>query len=127
MQQGSVLLMDRKEGPKVWSFRWSERDSNGRRTYMKRVIGTLDEYEDEASVRKAALGLLPQHRHRHERARSMTIDQLCEHLEQYEIRSGSSLWSIATLRTYRCYIRRWIRPRWGTRSLDDVKAVEVEA
>jgi integrase len=58
---------------------------------------------------------------------AITIDQLCEHFQQSEMRSGISLWSIATQKTYRGYIRRWIRPRWGSHCLDEVKAVEVEA
>ena len=43
------------------------------------------------------------------------------------MRLGKRLWSVATQRTYRGYIRRWIRPRWGSRTLNEIKAVEVEA
>ena len=64
---------------------------------------------------------------RHDRNVCISIDQLCEHFEQRVMRSGASLWSIATQKTYRGYIRRWIRSRWGSRSLDEIKAVEVEA
>jgi hypothetical protein len=86
-----------------------------RRIYRKRVIGTVEDYRDEAAVRKAASGLLSEvnMRSRHDRIGSISIDQLCEHFEQREMRSGTSLWSIATQKTYRGYIRRWIRPRWG--------------
>jgi hypothetical protein len=129
MQQGSVIQSSRKIGPDVWLFRWSEKDYNGERIYRKRVIGTVEDYRDEAAVRQAASGLLSEVnvRFRHDRIGSISVDQLCEHFEQREIRSGTSLWSIATQKTYRGYIRRWIRPHWGSRSLDEIKAVEVEA
>jgi integrase len=129
MQQGSVIQTSRKEGPNVWQFRWSEKDLNGDRVYRKRVIGTVEQYADAATVRRAASGLLTgvNLRFRQDRIGSITIDQLCEHFEQSEVRSGASLWSIATQKTYRGYIRRWIRPRWGFHSLDEIKAVEVEA
>jgi integrase len=129
MQRGSVIQTNRKQGPDVWQFRWSEKNLNGHRVYRKRVIGTVEQYADAAAVRHAASDLLSDVnlRSRQDRIGSITIDQLCEHFEQSEIRSGVSLWSIATQKTYRGYIRRWIRPRWGSRSLEEIKAVEVEA
>ena len=129
MQQGSVIQSSRKGGPDVWQFRWSEKDLNGHRVYRKRVIGTIDEYTDPTAVRQAASVLLSDVNLRSRQARIgfITVDQLCAHFEQREMRSGASLWSVATTRTYRGYIRRWIRPRWGSRSLDEIKAVEVEA
>jgi hypothetical protein len=113
--------------PNVWQFRWSEKDLNGHRVYRKRVIGTVEQYVDATAVRHAASGLLSDvnSRSRQDRAGSITIDQLCEHFEQREMRSVANLWSIATQRTYRGCIRRWIRPRWGSRSLDEIKAVEA--
>ena len=90
------------------------KNHNARRLYRKRVIGTVEDYPDEVTVRQAASGLLSDVnlRIRHDRNVCISIDQL---------------WSIATQKTYRGYIRRWIRSRWGSRSLDEIKAVEVEA
>lgn len=129
MQQGSVIQTSRKAGPNVWQFRWSEKDPNGRRVYRKRVIGTVDQYADEPAVRRAASGLISEVnvRSSQKHLKPISIDQLCEHLEQRELRSATSLWSVATQKTYRGYIRRWIRPRWGSRALDEIKAIEVEA
>jgi integrase len=93
------------------------------------VIGTVDQYADEPAVRRAASGLISEVnvRSSQKHLRPISIDQLCEHLEQRELRSATSLWSVATQKTYRGYIRRWIRPRWGSRALDEIKAIEVEA
>ena len=129
MQQGSVMQVIRKNGLCVWQFRWSEKDSNGRRIYRKRVIGTANQYADERAMRHAASGLLSEINARlnQEQKRPISIDQLCQHLEQRELRLDSNLWSIATVKTHRGYLRRWIRPHWGSHRLDEIKPVEVEA
>jgi hypothetical protein len=57
----------------------------------------------------------------------ITVEQICEHFEQRELMSGDSFRSFATVKTYRGHIRKWIKPRWGFRYLDEVKAVDVEA
>jgi hypothetical protein len=51
MQKGSIIQTVRKQGPNVWSFRWSEKNGNGRRAYRKRVIGTIEQYPDANDAR----------------------------------------------------------------------------
>lgn len=53
MQRGSLAMVNRKEGPSVWQFRWSEKDLHGTRVQRKRVIGTVHRYQDEAAARTA--------------------------------------------------------------------------
>lgn len=60
-------------------------------------------------------------------ASKITVEQICQHFEQRELRSGDSFRSFATVTTYRGYIRKWIKPRWGSWYLDEIKAVDVEA
>src|SRR5258708_4948549 len=130
MQRGSIIQATRNQGgPDVWQFRWSEKDRNGRRIYRKRVIATVRQYPDAQTARAATTALLA-----HINARSgenadckITVDQICEHFEQRELRSGDSFRSFATVKTYRGYIRKWIKPRWGSFYLHEIKAVEVEA
>jgi len=64
---------------------------------------------------------------RHNRGCKTTVEHICEHFEQKELRSEDSFRSFATVKTYRGYIRKWIKPRWGSFYLDEVKAVDVEA
>jgi len=129
MQQGSIIQTTRKQGPDVWLFRWSEKNRNGRRVYRKRVIGTVEQYPDGKAVRVAAAALLAQLNAdcNHNRGCKTTVEQICEHFEQKELRSGDSFRSFATVKTYRGYIRKWVKPRWGSLYLDEVKAVDVEA
>jgi integrase len=58
MQQGSLIRSGRKRGPDVWQFRWAERGPYGKRIYRKRVIGTVCQYTDADSARRAVTGLL---------------------------------------------------------------------
>jgi integrase len=53
MQQGSPARVSRKEGPAVWQFRWSEKGLHGTRIQRKRVIGTVERYQDETAARAA--------------------------------------------------------------------------
>ena len=126
MQQGSVILTGRKFGPDVWQFRWSEKDPSGRRIYRKRVIGTVQQYPDAQAVREVTTAVVG-HINAGSSGCKTTVEQICEHFEQRELRSGDSFRSFATVKTYRGYIRKWIKPRWGSRYLDEVKAVDVEA
>ena len=128
MQQGSIIQTVRKQGPNVWSFRWSEKNRSGRRVYRKRVIGTVEQYPDANAARAAAGALLAQiNAHfNHNNACRITVTQICEHFEQKELRSGDSFRGFATVKTYRGYIRKWIKPRWGSFHLDEIKAVDVE-
>jgi integrase len=126
MQQGSVILAGRKNGPNVWQFRWSEKDRSGRRIYRKRVIGTVQQYPDAQAAREVATAVVG-HINAGSSGCKINVEQICEHFEQRELRSGDSFRSFATVKTYRGYIRKWIKPRWGSRYLDEVKAVDVEA
>ncbi len=129
MQRGSIIQTTRKQGPNVWLFRWSEKNRNGRRVYRKRVIGTVEQYPDGKAARVAAAALLTQLNGNlgHDKACKTTVEQVSEHFEQKELRSGDSFRSFATVKTYRGYIRKWIKPKWGSFYLDEVKAVDVEA
>jgi len=126
VQQGSVILTGRKHGPDVWQFRWSEKDRSGRRIYHKRVIGTVQQYPDAQAAREVTTALVG-HINAGASGCKITVEQICEHFEQRELRSGDSFRSFATAKTYRGYIRKWIKPRWGSRYLDEIKAVDVEA
>jgi hypothetical protein len=129
MQRGSIIQTGRKQGPNVWLFRWSEKNRNGRRVYRKRVIGTVEQYPDGESARVAEAALLTQVNadSRHSKEGKTTVEENSEHFEQKELRSGDPFRSFATVKTYRGYIRKWVKPRWGCFYLDEVKAVDVEA
>ena len=57
MQDGSVTVERRKQGPDVWCFRWREGGPDGRRIRRRIVLGTADDLKGIASARKAVVGL----------------------------------------------------------------------
>ena len=96
MQQGSVILISRKFGPDVWQFRWSEIDRNGRRIYRKRVIGTVQQYPDAQAAREVTTAFVG-HIEAGTSGYNVTVEQICEHFEQRELRTGDSFRSFATI------------------------------
>lgn len=87
MQRGSLARVSRKEGPAVWQFRWSEKDLHGARVQRKRVIGTVERYQDEAAARTAMAVFLIEVNSEKMRmgSSSITVAQLCDHFEQREL------------------------------------------
>ena len=87
MQHGCMERLNRKRGPGVWQFRWSEIDPDGKRLYHKKIVGTLELYPDEPAARRAVVGLLSEINTDggSTNSRAMTIAQLCDHFEQREL------------------------------------------
>jgi hypothetical protein len=112
VQRGSFVRTNRKLGPDVWQFRWSERGPEGRRVYRKRVIGTLEQYSSEDAARQAVVGLVSEINSSDPRMRStpMTVAQLCDHFEQRELTRDNTWRRYATKRGYETYLKRWIVP-----------------
>src|SRR5207302_2036321 len=87
MQQGSLIRSGRKRGPDVWQFRWADRGPYGKRIYRKRVIGTVCQYPDANSARKAVTGLMREIRSNPLQQNSfpITAAELCDHFIQREL------------------------------------------
>ena len=82
MQRGSLVKSKRKQGPEVWQFRWSEKGPNTKRVYRRRVIGTVDQYADEAAARRPVEVLVSEinSQQRIARCNPLIISQLGDHL-----------------------------------------------
>src|SRR5215472_12485773 len=129
MQQGSLIRSPRKRGPDVWQFRWADRGPHGKRIYRKRVIGTVCQYPEPDSARRAVSGLLreispnPLQRGSHQ----MTIAQASDHFIQRELSNDNTWRSYSTKRAYKTYLKRWIIPHWGAAPLAEVRTMAVES
>jgi len=119
-QYGTLTLRKRKMGPHVWQWRYLE---GGRRKAV--LIGTTDRLPTKA----AALRALESHRLKLNadnpqtqfRAISLAalIDRyISEELEQ--VRHDTQV-------SYRAFLNKWIRPRWGEMVLSAIKPIPVEA
>jgi integrase len=128
MQRGSLVKAERKHGPDVWQFRWSEKGGDGRRVYRKRVIGTIEQYSDAAAAQQLAARIIARPKSLVSRpAPAMTIAELCEHFQQRELSQSDAFRSHSTRRNYIFYLNKWIIPRWKNFELANVRTVEVEA
>ena len=129
MQHGSLAMVSRKEGPAVWQFRWSEKGLCGVRIQRKRVIGSIEHHPNETSARSAITVLLAEINSAKSRirARSITVDQLCDHFEQRELAQDNTWHSHATKKTYQAYLNRWVRPHWRHYELAEVRTIQVES
>jgi integrase len=129
MQQGSLIKSNRKRGPDVWQFRWAERGPQGKRIYRKRVIGTVCQYSDADSARKAVTGLLAEI-NSNDLPRGplpMTVAEVCDHFDQRELTKDNTWRSYSPKTTYKAYLKRWIIPQWGALDLSRVRTIEVES
>jgi hypothetical protein len=129
MQRGCLKRINRKRGPDVWQFRWSETNPKGKRLCHKKIIGTLEQFPDEDAARRTVAGLITEINatERSPSSSTMTIGQLCDHFEQRELVRENTWRSHATKKIYKAYLARWIRPHWQECQLADVRTIQVES
>src|SRR5919109_126479 len=127
-QQGCIAKERRNNGPDVWIFRWREFDPDGQRVNRKVVIGTVDQYPIRAAAQKAADALRIHVNKETPRAAllPLTCEQLVSHYVERELSEGNHNRSYSTKAAYRCYLDKWILPRWRSYKLCEVKTVAVE-
>ena len=120
-QQGSLLKQKRKSGPDVWVFRWYD-DTDGTRTYKKRVLGKVTDMPLRRDAEKAVADFraninvevrVPQ-----------TVSELAAHYRKHELTADKK--AFATIESTSIYLSNHVVPKWGNASLSDVRTVEVE-
>lgn len=117
-QAGCLYREKRKAGPDVWVFRYRDGQHN-----RKEKIGTVEIYPS----RKEAMRACEQLRANINRyARTpQTIAELVEHYRQKEMAEDSGK-TFSTRAAYDTYLRNWIVPGWGARTLSEVRTIQVE-
>lgn len=140
-QRGSLRIIRRKDGTKVWEYRWRETQSDGTRKRRSMIVGSVEDHPSEslaqAEVDKMRLNMNPFTST--ESSKDISVEQLVNHYREYElpdiffedepekISNDESRKSWSTQDTYDGYLRKWILPRWRSYRLSEVKAVAVEA
>ena len=129
MQNCSLIRKIRKRSSDVWLLRWSDKSGSGKRIYRKRVIGTVEEFSDAQSARRAVSSLIERINADNPRIgfRSTTISALCSHFERCELAQSNTWRSYSTKKCYAGYLKRWVLPQWGKYELRDIKTIEVES
>ena len=126
-QQGNLQLAERKRGPRAWEYRWYESLADGSRKRRSLVVGSVEQYPNEASAKRAVASLLVNINAESPRfsLEAVSVQTLVEHYREKELGKDSNK-TFATCETYQGYFRKWILPRWGNYRLKDVKSVAVE-
>jgi len=118
-QEGTLELISRKKGPDIWTYRWSER-ATGKRKRVR--LGTVDELTTKHAVKVAADGYRLSANRENDSVRDITFSAVLDRYEREYISPSANLElgaidagriSSLTAKSYRSYIHRWIKPRWG--------------
>ena len=123
--KGFLSTIERKFGAVV-VYRWYEPGPNGEPREHKRVLGLAKQFRGDAAawreVERLGLG-------RRSEDGPRNVKELVDHWLEKECSmddSPESRRAFSTKDTYRGYLRKWIVPRWGECTLDEVKAISVE-
>jgi hypothetical protein len=127
-QQGCVARERRSNGPDVWIFRWRELNPNWQIVNRKVVVGTVEQYAVRAADQKAADALRIHINKETPRSilQPLTCEQLIAHYVERELAEGNHRKAHSTKAGYKCYLDNWVRPRWRSYRLSEVKTVAVE-
>jgi integrase len=119
-QDGSIRQKKRKNGRKVWEFRWRE---GGVMHAM--TVGALETYPSKSSALRSpevqSLLLKLNSASLAVPAR-VTVGELCGRYEKEELPEVCH----STQLSYRTFLNNYIRPRWGEAELGNIKVVELE-
>jgi integrase len=127
-QHGHLRCVNRKKGAPRWEFLWRETDTSGSRIRRNMVIGTINEYPTEALACAAVNGVravINENRNR-QSPHSINIADLIDHYLETELAEQSDWHSHATRIVYSEYLTRWVKPRWGSSNIRDVRTIAVE-
>jgi integrase len=120
-QRGSLRLEKRRSQPDVWTFRHYVEGPDGTRTYPKQMIGTVLEIPNRKDAEKAVLRLrvtinagTP--------FTPMSVYELVAHYREHEF----PRLAFSTTDGYKCYLDRYILPKFGSRQIASLMATEVE-
>src|SRR6185295_6949759 len=138
-QRGSLRRIKRKDGTKVWEYRWRETQQDGTRKRRSTIVGSIDDYPTEslaqAEVDDLRLNINP---FTTQPVKDISVGALVNHYREHElpdvffkdepdrISDDERRKSWSTQDTYDGYLRKWILPRWRSYRLSEVKAVAVE-
>jgi hypothetical protein len=114
-----ILVKGVKE--EVWTFRYYQQGPDGKRRYLRLRIGTRQEYPTKVAAMRVVEGLRCAANNGSLQRQSFSFGGLIERYLREELPERFS-----TRRSYSSMLKRWIRPQWDTRSLEEIKPMDVE-
>jgi integrase len=120
-QNGSLMRVNNKTTEDTWVLRFYE-EVAGRRVYRKQKIGTVRELPTRRDAEKFALSIRA--KINSEVRSPETVNALIAHYLKHELTMERK--AFATVEAHRVLIDRYVKPRWGSLKLTDVRTVVVE-
>jgi integrase len=120
-QRGSLTIMKRTSQPDAWVFRYYAEEGE-RRTYKKKIVGTVLEFPKRKDAEKAVMQLRVDVNEGAAFA-PMNVEQLAAHYQNVEL----PLKAHSTAEGYKNFLKVHVVPRWGKYTLSAIKSVEVES
>lgn len=120
-QHGCLTKKRRNRDEDVWEFRYYETTTEGQRQRRSMIVGSVARYPTRADAMRQVEPLRLRLNVESRLGGPVTINALLERYIEHELPDRHS-----TARSYLTVLNRWIRPRWGSYTLDEVKTVAVE-
>ena len=123
-QNGSLSVKERKNGERVWEFRFYETDPFGVRRRRSITVGSVRQYPTESAARKGPAFqavLLRINAEGELDSDALPFGALLARYEQEEMPARHS-----TRCSYQSCIRNYIRPRWCETPINMIKPLPVE-
>jgi integrase len=120
-QRGSLRLEKRRSQPDVWTFRHYVEGPDGTRTYPRHVVGTVLEFPKRKDAEKAVM----QFRVSINEGASFKPRSIAELVAHYRVHEFPRL-AFSTREGYKCYLDRYVVPKFGSRQITSLTTVEVE-
>lgn len=105
----------------VWTFRYYEMDSEGKRQYKRIRIGTKEQYPAEAAALKAADAIRLAVNDSTTQPAPVLFEAVIERYLREELAECFS-----TRVSYVSILKCWIKPKWGSFQLQEIRTLGVE-
>lgn len=109
----------------MWEFLWREPGPNGKLRPRTLTVGTVKEYPTEKDALNHIQTLRTNINQNVLPSALMTFAALADHYCETELLADNK--TQKTRKTYKVYLNKWIRPRWGKEYLHNIKPIQVEA
>ena len=121
-QYGSLTKKNKRRSEDVWQFRFYETTSEGHRYRRSTTVGTVAQYPTKTDALRIIEPLRLRLNLHHRFGRPVSIGALIDHYIERELPGRR----YSTQQSHSSTLKRWILPRWGERSLEEIRPVAVE-
>jgi integrase len=125
-QEGSLAIVKRAKGLKMWVYRWRELTPDGRRVQRKKTVGSTKRYESRSEAMKAVEALRCEINAKQKVIGVWTLKQLWGDFALRELRSKQADRAETTIALYEINANNMLLPKWEETPITEITAPAVE-